>query len=191
MKTIHATILLTVGLSSVGAYAVAQDTQQQAYYGNAEHSSTGLPPGHFKQIAAAADQFLNGPNRVLFSASLADGVNDPTVADELDDFYVLDVRANADFCAGHIAGATNFPFESVAKRENLQQLPTIRPILVVCYTGQKAGQVMTILNLLGFDAWSLHFGMMGWRASTPMKVGSSTGSPQTIYGAGLPTVTCP
>lgn len=189
--TALATFVIVSGLSFV-SFGMANDVSQQDPANAAAHPGhVACHPAHCRHhIAAAADTLFSGPNRVLFTASLVDGVDDPNAPDELDDFFVLDVRASTDYCAGHINGALNIPFEKVAKSESLAQLPTDKPILVVCYTGQKAAQAMSVLNVLGYDAWSLHFGMIGWRDSTPMKVGSSTGSPQTIYGAGLPTVAC-
>ena len=35
-------------------------------------------------------------------------------------------------------------------------------ILLACYTGHNAGHATLILNLLGYDAYSLKFGMSGW-----------------------------
>ncbi|MEW6326530.1 MAG: rhodanese-like domain-containing protein [Thermodesulfobacteriota bacterium] len=120
-----------------------------------------------------------------------DGVDDPAKADEIDEFFVLDIRSNKDYCAGHIAGAVNIPFEDVAKPENLAQLPVDMPILVVCYTGHTASQINSILNMLGYNAWTLRFGMTSWRASSPTKVWLSSQTPQDIYGAGLPMEMCP
>jgi len=151
-----------------------------------------LPPGHYGLIAKYANDFLAqapGPNRTIFASTLADGADLPDVADEIGDFYVLDIRKAADFCVGHIPGAVNIVFEEVAKPENLLLLPTDKPILVVCYSGQTASQVNAILNLLGYNAWTLRFGMMGWRSSTLMATGSPT-QKQLIYGQGLPVVPC-
>jgi len=46
------------------------------------------------------------------------------------------------------------------------------------------------LNLLGYDAWTLRFGMMSWRSSTTMAIGSPT-STVVIPGLGLPLEVCP
>lgn len=45
-------------------------------------------------------------------------------------------------------------------------LPKDKRIIVVCYTGQTAGQTVGILRLLGYDACSLMGGMVnGWLKS--------------------------
>lgn len=42
-------------------------------------------------------------------------------------------------------------------------LPKDKKIIVVCYTGQTAGQIVGVLKLLGYDACSLMGGMVnGW-----------------------------
>ena len=38
-----------------------------------------------------------------------DGVDDPAKANEISDYYLLDVRPPADYAAGHISGAVNVP----------------------------------------------------------------------------------
>ncbi|NOX60758.1 MAG: rhodanese-like domain-containing protein, partial [Chloroflexi bacterium] len=44
----------------------------------------------------------------------------------------------------------------------LNDLPPDKPIVVYCYTGQTAGHVTAALNMLGYDASDLLFGMSGW-----------------------------
>lgn len=77
------------------------------------------------------------------------------------DIFILDIRAAADYAAGHIKGAVNIPFAEVGK--NLNKLPTDRMIIVYCYTGQTGGQTTAALNLAGYRARSLNGGMNnGW-----------------------------
>jgi len=155
---------------------------------------TAIPPGHYGLIAKYADEFLSnppGPHRTIFADILIDGVDDPNKADELTDYFLLDIRKPADFCNGHIHGAINIPFEQVAKPENLTELPTDMPILVICYTGHTASQINSILNMLGYNAWTLRFGMTSWREKSPTKVWSNSQIPQDIYGGNYPMETCP
>ncbi|MCS7286498.1 MAG: rhodanese-like domain-containing protein, partial [Anaerolineae bacterium] len=48
------------------------------------------------------------------------------------------------------------------KPENLAKLPKDKKIVAYCYSGHTAGIVATVLNLLGYDAINLRFGIMGW-----------------------------
>ncbi|MCX7793822.1 MAG: rhodanese-like domain-containing protein [Thermodesulfovibrionales bacterium] len=155
------------------------------------NKGTPIPNGHYGLIAKYADQFLSGiAHRTIYAATLVDGVDLPDVADELSDFFLLDIRRPADYCAGHIKGAVNILFEEVAKPENLIKLPSDKPILIICYTGHTASQINAILNMLGYDAWTLRFGMTSWRNVSPTRVWSSRQTPQNIYGGNYPIETC-
>jgi rhodanese-related sulfurtransferase len=152
-----------------------------------------IPRGHYGLIAKYADAFLSnppGPSRTIYAATLMDGIDVSDMADELDDFFLLDIRKPEDFCKGYISGAINIPFEKVAKPENLAMLPTDMPILVICYTGHTASQINSILNMLGYNAWTLRFGMTSWRDVSSTRVWSS-GVTQDIHGAGYLQEICP
>ena len=63
-------------------------------------------------------------------------------------------------------------------------------IIVVCFTSQTANKVSAILNLLGYNAWAMRYGMMGWKAETKqVKIGFAKQIDQTILGAGFEVVT--
>ncbi len=152
-----------------------------------------IPPGHFATVAKYADQFLStspGGSRTIYAESLMDGVDDPNLADELNDFFLLDVRPVAEYCADTVPGAINIPMSDLAKPENLAKLPTDKPILVICNTGHTASISTAVLGVLGYDVWTLRFGMMGWRALTKAKIWSPKSS-QQISGAGYPVQKCP
>lgn len=84
------------------------------------------------------------------------------------DIFILDIRAAADFeSVGHIEGAVNVPYAALAVQENLDMLPMDKKIVVVCYTGNTAGQATMLLNLLGYDAAVLSYGMMSWNHAPP------------------------
>jgi rhodanese-related sulfurtransferase len=170
--------LYSYGEEGVGAYVNA-------------NNGTQIPNGHYGLIAKYADEFLSGiAHRTIYAETLVDGIDDPNIADELSDFFILDIRRPADFCAGHINGAVNIPFELVAKPENLIRLPHDKPILVVCYTGHTASQINSILNMLGYNAWTLRFGMTSWKSVSPTKIWSPNQAAQNIYGGNYPLERC-
>ena len=45
--------------------------------------------------------------------------------------------------------------------ELLDTLPTDKPIVVYCWTGQTSAQVTPYLRILGYDAYSMLYGMNG------------------------------
>ena len=152
-----------------------------------------LPPGQFGLVAQAADRFLStkpGGFRSIYAETLMDGIDNPTLADELDDFFLVDVRPAAEFNKDTVPGTINILMDDLAKPENLAKLPTDKPILIVCNTGHTASISNAVLGVLGYDAWTLRFGMMGWRTMTKTKVWSPKYS-QDIYGAGYPVQKAP
>ncbi|MBU0528600.1 rhodanese-like domain-containing protein [bacterium] len=71
------------------------------------------------------------------------------------DYFVLDIRATADYNNEHIVGAVNSTmagmFDAVAS--------ATKPVLVVCYSGQTAAYAHVLLNLKGIEAYTLKWGM--------------------------------
>jgi rhodanese-related sulfurtransferase len=156
-------------------------------------SNAALPADYLTLLAHNADAYLSANNgmggaRTIFAQALVDGVAGPTKDKKLSDYYLLDVRPPADYAAGHISGAVNVPLGNVAKPDVLAKLPMDRPILVICHTGHTASIATAILDLLGYDAWTLRFGMTSWKASSPTAVWSSAVK-QNITGGNYPVVT--
>lgn len=74
--------------------------------------------------------------------------------------YILDIRDEKDYTQSHIDGAENVPFKEVGNA--IRSLPKDKLIVVYCYTGQNGGQVVSLLNLAGYQAKSLSGGWSGW-----------------------------
>lgn len=78
-------------------------------------------------------------------------------------YTVFDLRSAADFAAGHIKNAKNVVLKDVITTTESLGLTKDTKILVVCYTGQTAGQAVMALRLLGWkNAAVLKWGMAGW-----------------------------
>jgi len=115
----------------------------------------------FDVIAAAADEYLNDPNtelnissKDLLALMLADGP------------YIISTRKAEDYAVGHIPGAINLPESILFKPENLTTLPKDSKIVPYCYTGHSGSQVTAMLNMCGYDATNLLWGIMGWTMNT-------------------------
>lgn len=144
------------------------------------------PPGLYALIAERADAFLSGtsptPHRALFADEVKALLD--RAASGGPGVFVLDIRTPDRFAKGHVPGAVNVVFETVAKPENLAKLPTDgTPIVVVCNSGHTASEVAPLLSLLGYNAYVLKFGWMAWIPSTSTSIGSAAGVKSTILGA--------
>jgi len=81
-------------------------------------------------------------------------------------YTVYDIRPAADFAANHIKNAKNVVLKDVITTTESLALAKDAKILVVCFTGQTAGQAVMALRLLGWkNAAVLKWGMAGWNAT--------------------------
>lgn len=74
-----------------------------------------------------------------------------------EDMFILDIRSAEDYAKGHVKGAVNAPF-GPAIAASLDKLPSDKPIMLYCYTGQTAGQAVATLNMAGFNTRSVNLG---------------------------------
>ncbi len=79
---------------------------------------------------------------------------------EGEDMTILDIRKAEYYAAGHIPGAINFGIGSLV--DNLNKLDPDNPVYVYCDTGHWAAQTTALLQILGYDAHSLKFGICSW-----------------------------
>lgn len=77
-----------------------------------------------------------------------------------DSYYLIDIRAAADYDAGHIEGAVNSTLGNILQTAENADGKT--PI-VICYSGQSAAHGVVALRLSGYtDAKTMLFGMSSW-----------------------------
>jgi rhodanese-related sulfurtransferase len=110
-------------------------------------------------VAGAADAYFSEGPRTLQAADLFENLND---GDPDNDPYIISLRSAEDYANGHIPGAVNMGVTELFTLDNLATIPSDKDVVVVCYTGQTAGQATAALNMLGYDAYSLLFGMSSW-----------------------------
>ena len=72
---------------------------------------------------------------------------------------LLDIRQPDAYAAGTVDGAVNLPFGAGM---DFSGLSMDDKYIVMCYTGQTAGQTTAVMKALGYDAVSLKFGAQGW-----------------------------
>jgi rhodanese-related sulfurtransferase len=105
----------------------------------------------------------NYPATDLPSIKTADAVHTDILTGA--DIYIIDIRSAADFATGFIDGAVNVAAGSVLDHVQSEGLAMDDKIYIVCYTGQTAGWVTSILRLSGYtNAWSMKWGMCSWHS---------------------------
>ena len=112
--------------------------------------------------------------------------------------FIVDVRSPAEYAKGHIKGAVNIYWKDIAGDENLRRLPPDRKVVVYGRTGgDEAASVTAILNVLGYEAVNLRWGMTSWSHNKeiapgryegardcrgyPFLTGFAAGSPLRVY----------
>ncbi len=78
---------------------------------------------------------------------------------------VIDIRNAADFKAGHIIDAVNFPLADLAQAGDKLKKYADKPLIVCCASGNLAGQAARELKSQGIArALALRGGIGAWRA---------------------------
>jgi rhodanese-related sulfurtransferase len=78
--------------------------------------------------------------------------------------FILDVRDQAEWDQGHIAKSTLIPLDELQNR--LSELPKERDIVVVCHSGVRSKEGMTILRQAGFSrSVCMTGGLTAWQAA--------------------------
>ncbi len=117
-------------------------------------------------IAAAVKNYYANLGAAPFASNIVSEENAKKILDAGDDSVLfVSVRKAADYAEGHIDGAVNQPWGK-GMQDGFSSLPMDKKLIVYCYTGQTAGQVVGGLRLLGYDAVSLKGGM-GMAANAP------------------------
>jgi len=87
------------------------------------------------------------------------------------DHYLLDVREDDEWQAGHIDGAQHIPLGQLAGR--IAELPTGRSIVAVCRSGSRSATAVRGLRQMGYTAENLDGGVTAWsKAGLPLVDGA-------------------
>lgn len=83
--------------------------------------------------------------------------------DDIDDVFVLDVREQPEWDAGHIAQAVHIPMGDLNAR--IDEIPKDQTIVCVCRSGNRSGAVTDALTRAGYTAHNMEGGMHAWDAA--------------------------
>lgn len=77
-------------------------------------------------------------------------------------YHIVNYWKESHYNWNHITGAIQYsPKASLTSDTFLKTLPTDKPIVIYCYTGQTSAHVAAYLRVLGYDAKSLLYGVNG------------------------------
>lgn len=77
--------------------------------------------------------------------------------------FLLDVREDEEWDAGHAAGAVHIAMGLVAER--VAEIPADRTVVCICRVGGRSGAVATALAGAGLEVRNLDGGMLAWEAA--------------------------
>lgn len=155
----HLQILAAAGLvvrrvdGNSRVYRLADESVLAAY-----RTLVGLAEGRIAEVAALSEAFF----------AEADGAQPVSFADYDEmashgNVVMVDVRPEAEFAAGHVAGAINIPVADLASR--MAELPANSSIVAYCRGAYcvMAATAVRRLREAGFDAVRLEGGFPDWR----------------------------
>ncbi len=91
----------------------------------------------------------------------------PKMVEELranDEIVIIDVREEDEYATGRIPGATLIPLGELAGRTD--EVPTDKPVVMVCRSGNRSAQAVQILQKAGFtNVHNMTGGMSAWTAA--------------------------
>ena len=80
-----------------------------------------------------------------------------------DDAWLLDVREDDEWAAGHVPGATHVPLGQLGART--AEVPRDQQIYVICRSGIRSARAAQALNGAGWQALNVAGGMQDWAAA--------------------------
>lgn len=157
------TALQTIGYSNVRSFApgwkgwtgaemeVSTDAVEAAVFGMPEVDMA---------VAAEVNNFLANIPEGWLAVKTTDDLQGAVDAGAM----LIDVREAAEFEAGHIDGAVNFPIRELS--QHLTELPTDQLVIIYCASGHRAALSVGALQEMGFqNARSFPGGYPAWDAA--------------------------
>jgi rhodanese-related sulfurtransferase len=111
-------------------------------------------------IRAAADAYATSGKTVNITSSALNARLKNH--DTSDNPLILCVDDANTYAKGHVTQAVNIPFADLFTEANLKKLPTDQKIVVYSYNGHIGSQATALLNILGYDATNLIWGIASW-----------------------------
>lgn len=124
-----------------------------------------LEGNHFELLQQASEEYLQNAN---FETVSSEEVFEMIMFGSEEEFQIVDVRDPVTFASGHIEGSVNIAYAETANLKQIGYLSKDKKIIVVCYSGHTASQVVALWNMLGYDAIVMENGMGSWTKDTTL-----------------------
>lgn len=105
------------------------------------------------------------------------GMPEVPAADVPDQAYLVDVREDDEWLAGHAPDALHIPLGVLGERSD--QIPRDRAVYVICRAGTRSARAVQALNAAGWQALNVADGMQGWE-SAGRAMASESGAPPFV-----------
>jgi rhodanese-related sulfurtransferase len=122
----------------------------------------------FEHLATLGGAYIN-------SAAFPGIISAANAFAAIDDYTVIDLRQETHFNdPGHIEGAYLSSLPTLL--DDLENdIPSDKPYLLVCYTGQTVGIAKMVMQLMGLEVYSMGYGMSAWNPATASNWNSGAG----------------
>ncbi|HEY2575548.1 MAG TPA: rhodanese-like domain-containing protein [Streptosporangiaceae bacterium] len=77
--------------------------------------------------------------------------------------YLVDVREDDEWSAGHVPGARHIPLGALG--DQCGEIPRDRDVYVICRAGGRSARAAEALNASGWQALNVADGMLGWKSA--------------------------
>ena len=102
---------------------------------------------------------------------------DVKTLNETGKIYIIDIRSATDFATGHLKNAKNVEVKDVLTHIKTINMASYDKVAIVCYTGQTAGYVASLLRIMGYSkVFSMKWGMSSWHTDFAGKWKTATAS---------------
>lgn len=109
-------------------------------------------------------RFIPNAGDYINSKAVPSMVSAEDVNENLNQYFVIDLRSESKYAEGHISGAVNvIPSELLDYLDENVAASTYDKIILACTSGQTASYVTGVLRLIGYsNAYAMKYGMGSW-----------------------------